>query len=383
MRPRPPRPGSGRSSGSWRGGPGGVGAGATVAAPLPLILGIVAAFGTPNRAAAQAYDYGAESAGAAQLRGRCGWHTHGCCYTARAAGPGAGGTGGFWGVGRRPPRRVHRLRRLSPRATGASDQTFLDEMPQRSNVRDDRSQYLSDKAKQYSGTIRPAAKLALIKAGRTWSPAPLSPQTAMEDRAVGLATRCRFRTVLAGLWGRRLGAPAKCFYCYGDISNGCSHALGGVPAYRLPAEPPMAVIAASVLATPSWVNGARGRDSARVMPNCVKRENVKRDEGRFLTFHVFTFHARFLMSRYSLSSPNACSTVVAVRAPFPPAVRPGAAGLMMILLIVLSWSSGAILRHRLRARPPDGRKLPVRPVGGRVQVGGATLSIFEGCGSTT
>jgi hypothetical protein len=262
-RPRLPRPGLGTVV--WLMGGALLAASVLVrpsAAPLPLILGIGAAFlGLQNRAPAGAYDYGAGTARAAQLRWPLPVGTTMVLLTVLALLP--------WGL---------RNRRVlgewvwtttnagftaydgfHPEATGASDQSFLVEMPHLSQMSETtRSDYLSAKAKQYAqehpGRV---AKLALIKAGRTWSPAPLSPQYgSWKNRAVGLAYAVPFYVlVLAGLWGRRLGAPAKVFLLLPAIYLTAVHMLSvGSLRYRLPAEPPMAVIAASVLSRPrlSW-----------------------------------------------------------------------------------------------------------------------------------
>jgi hypothetical protein len=241
------------------------------AAPLPLVLGVAAAFlGLQNRAAGGPYDYGAGYGGSAQLRWPLPVGATMLLLTAVVLLP--------WGL---------RNRRVlgewvwtttnagftaydgfHPEATGASDQRFLEEMPYLSQMTEvTRSRYLSEKAGEYAREHpRHAAELALAKAGRTWSLYPRSREYGhWKHRLVGLAYGLPFYLmVLGGLWGGRLGRAAKVFLLLPAIYLTGVHMLSvGSLRYRLPAEPPMAVLAASVLASPrpGWKRaGAEGSD---------------------------------------------------------------------------------------------------------------------------
>lgn len=144
---------------------------------------------------------------------------------------------------------------LHPDATGASDQSFLRGMPAlRSMGELGRSDYLADKAKQFAREHPGRAlELAAIKVGRTWSPVPLSREYGgWRNRLIGLVYGVPFYLlVLAGLWDARLSRAAKAFLLLPAIFITAVHALSvGSLRYRIPAEPPMAVIAGSVFYRP-------------------------------------------------------------------------------------------------------------------------------------
>jgi hypothetical protein len=140
-----------------------------------------------------------------------------------------------------------------PDATGASDQSFVAAMPQlRAMGEVGRSNYLGEQAKRF---VREhparAAQLAVVKAGRTWSPVPLSAEYGGRKYwVIGLLYSVPLDLlVLVGLWRGRLGRAAKAFLLLPAIYFTIVHALSvGSLRYRVPAEPPLAVIAASALA---------------------------------------------------------------------------------------------------------------------------------------
>lgn len=139
---------------------------------------------------------------------------------------------------------------LNPDATGASDQTFIQAMPQlRTMTETQRSQYLSQDAKAWAlANPKRVLQLAAIKIARFWSPVPLS----SEYR--------QMRYVLVGaLYGIPLDLLVVLGLTYGSLSRGAkvmlmlpaiyftaAHALTiGSLRYRIPVEVPMAVVAAS------------------------------------------------------------------------------------------------------------------------------------------
>jgi 4-amino-4-deoxy-L-arabinose transferase-like glycosyltransferase len=164
---------------------------------------------------------------------------------------------------------------LNPDATGASDQSFTANMPelrQMDEVR--RSEYLSDLAKQFvRQQPRRVVELAALKAGRMWSPVPLSQEYGgWKYRTVGLLyTLPLYLLALLGLLrggagGGRLPRAAKVYLLLPSIYFTAVHMISvGSLRYRIPAEPPMAVIAASAAALPaaSFRRVAQGRGSER------------------------------------------------------------------------------------------------------------------------
>ena len=142
---------------------------------------------------------------------------------------------------------------FNPNATGASDQRFVESMPELLAMKEvERNDYLSALADKYVAE-HPDRRwsLAVEKIKRTWSPMPLSDQFSRPAyRAVALAyTLPFFALVLAGLaapvipWRFKilLIAPAVYFTFVHAFSVGSLR-------YRLPADPPMAVVAASAVA---------------------------------------------------------------------------------------------------------------------------------------
>jgi hypothetical protein len=96
-----------------------------------------------------------------------------------------------------------------------------------------------------------AMKLAGIKIARTWSPMPLSRKYGgqWKYRAVGLTFSAGFDVlVLVGLRRGNLSGPAKRFLLLPAVYFTIAAALSvGSIRYRIPAEGPMAIVAASAV----------------------------------------------------------------------------------------------------------------------------------------
>lgn len=139
---------------------------------------------------------------------------------------------------------------LHPGATGASDQTFIAQMPELQTMDEvERSAYLGDLARQ-SAMADPGriARLAAIKIGRTWSPIPLSDQFGQLKYILPglLFTIPFFGLVIVGLAGSRLSRPVKLYLLLPAVYLTAVHGLSvGSARYRIPAEAPMGVIAAA------------------------------------------------------------------------------------------------------------------------------------------
>jgi hypothetical protein len=89
-------------------------------------------------------------------------------------------------------------------------------------------------------------ELALIKVARTWSPVPLSAEFGrpLYRWVAGLYALPFDILVILGLWYGRIPRSAKVFLLIPAIYFTLVHAMSvGSLRYRLPAEPPMAVIA--------------------------------------------------------------------------------------------------------------------------------------------
>lgn len=142
---------------------------------------------------------------------------------------------------------------FNPDATGGSDQSFLRGMPYLRDMGEvGRSQYLNGLARQYiRQNPKRSAGLAVAKAGRTWSPVPLSAEFGgVRNRVIALLYSVPFDLlVLAGLFGRGARPAAKVFVLLPAIYFTAVHMMSvGSLRYRIPVEPPMAVLAAAALA---------------------------------------------------------------------------------------------------------------------------------------
>jgi hypothetical protein len=140
----------------------------------------------------------------------------------------------------------------NPHASGASDQTFVREMPELRTMSEvQRSDYLGRLARQFV-VAHPgrAIELVAIKLLRIWSPMPLSEQfgsAAYRWLALGYAVPFDL-LVLAGLIRGKLGRPAKVFLLIPAIYLTAVHTASvGSLRYLLPAVGPMAVLAGSLV----------------------------------------------------------------------------------------------------------------------------------------
>jgi hypothetical protein len=138
-------------------------------------------------------------------------------------------------------------------ATGASDQTFVDRLPELQVLGEvERDDYLSQQAAEYARSHRArVAELIGAKLLRTWSPVPLSQEYSRPSlRLIALAYSLPFDLlVIIGLiWGR-LPRAAKAFLLAPALYFSIIHALTvGSLRYRVPAEPPLAVLIAGLVA---------------------------------------------------------------------------------------------------------------------------------------
>lgn len=143
---------------------------------------------------------------------------------------------------------------FNPHATGASDQTFVQRMPELSQMNEvERSRYLGGLARRWiAENPSRAGWLGMVKVARTWSPAPLSSEYGGRWHywLVGLAYSMPFFIcVLVGLWRGPLPWRVRLFLLMPAVYFTLVHAASvGSLRYRMPAEAPMAVLAASVFA---------------------------------------------------------------------------------------------------------------------------------------
>lgn len=146
---------------------------------------------------------------------------------------------------------------FNPDATGASDQSFVQRMPELQALdevgRDEHlKQEAIDFAQAHPGMV---VRLAGAKLARTWSPVPLSREYGRPAlRVIAIAYALPFDAlVLAGLLWGRMPRSAKLFLIAPAIYFSIIHALTvGSLRYRVPVEPPLAVMSAAVL----WGIGA-------------------------------------------------------------------------------------------------------------------------------
>jgi len=140
---------------------------------------------------------------------------------------------------------------FNPTANGSSDQTFITRMPELKSMGEvERSAYLSRLAGQFiQQNPSRVLNLTISKLLRTWSPIPLSRQYGRDPRyvLVGLLyTLPLFLMTLGGLRGNRLPMPAKVLLLLPAIYITVVHAASiGSIRYRVPADVPMAVVAAA------------------------------------------------------------------------------------------------------------------------------------------
>jgi 4-amino-4-deoxy-L-arabinose transferase-like glycosyltransferase len=140
-------------------------------------------------------------------------------------------------------------------ATGASDQKFVQRMPWLSEMTEvGRSQYFDQLADQWI-VDHPMQSLWLgaVKIGRTWSPVPLSGDYGSRPVYwwVGIVFGIPLDLLLLlGLLRGKLPRPTRRFLLLPAVYLTIAAALSvGSLRYRIPADPPMAIIAASSLGT--------------------------------------------------------------------------------------------------------------------------------------
>jgi 4-amino-4-deoxy-L-arabinose transferase-like glycosyltransferase len=159
---------------------------------------------------------------------------------------------------------------FNPDADGSSDQSFVAEMPQLTRMDEvGRSEYLTKRARDYTDAHpERVTQLALAKMARTWSPMPLSSDF---GRPIYVASALLygvpfFLLVILGLLSGGMPVSAKVFLLAPAIYLTAVHALSvGSLRYRVPAEVPMAVVAAACAArvlesvrAPDWRRALEG-----------------------------------------------------------------------------------------------------------------------------
>ena len=141
---------------------------------------------------------------------------------------------------------------FNPDADGSSNQSVLQSLPQLKGMNEvERSTYLSQRAAEFvRENPKRALELAAIKAGRTWSPVPLSAEYgSWKHRLVGLAYGLPLYVLtLVGLSSTHLTRAAKVFLLVPAAYFTVVHmASVGSLRYRVPVEPLLAVVAAAGL----------------------------------------------------------------------------------------------------------------------------------------
>jgi 4-amino-4-deoxy-L-arabinose transferase-like glycosyltransferase len=139
---------------------------------------------------------------------------------------------------------------FNPDATGASDQSFVRDLPQLRQMNEvARSQYLAERARRFVSELPARAiELAIVKVGRTWAPRPLSKEFGrpLYVAIAYLFTGPVYLLTLLGLSYRTLPRSAKLLLLVPAIYLTVSAALSvGSLRYRVPAEVPMAILAAA------------------------------------------------------------------------------------------------------------------------------------------
>lgn len=139
----------------------------------------------------------------------------------------------------------------NPDATGGSDQSFVDRQPELQVLGEvQRDDYLLQEATEYARTHpRRVVELIGAKLARTWSPAPLSQEYGRPAlRLIALAYSLPFDALaLLALFRGRLTRSVKLFLLAPAIYFTIVHALTvGSLRYRIPVEPPLAVLIAGL-----------------------------------------------------------------------------------------------------------------------------------------
>jgi 4-amino-4-deoxy-L-arabinose transferase-like glycosyltransferase len=137
---------------------------------------------------------------------------------------------------------------LNPDATGASDQSWVDQWPLLPNLSEvQRSDYLKGKAIAFARE-HPGRVLAMVpaKLARTWSPWPLSREFGSTRNVVisMLHAVPLFVLALVGMWNLSLRRTARLFLLVPAIAITIMHGLTvGSLRYRMPADATLAVLA--------------------------------------------------------------------------------------------------------------------------------------------
>jgi len=154
---------------------------------------------------------------------------------------------------------------FNPAADGSSDQSFVKAMPELGTMSEiGRSKFLSQRALTWLRQ-NPAEglMLAATKLQRMWSPIPLSDEYGgrrLYVLAAGAYAVPLFVLAIAGLLTRKLSATAKVFLLLPAIYFSVSHALSvGSLRYRIPAEPPLAILAAAVVSRRVSIHDAQAK----------------------------------------------------------------------------------------------------------------------------
>jgi len=150
---------------------------------------------------------------------------------------------------------ISRYDGFHPAASGASDQSFL-QCPQFAGVKSmgevQRDRFFSDLADQRFAALcreHPSQllRLSVLKLARTWSPIPLSRDFGRRTIyiAAGLVYYAPFYLlIVAGLFGRAIPLSARVLLVLPPIYLSAVHAMSvGSLRYRIPIEPPMAILA--------------------------------------------------------------------------------------------------------------------------------------------
>jgi hypothetical protein len=138
----------------------------------------------------------------------------------------------------------------NPAADGSSDQSFARSMPELAEMTEtQRDDYLTQLAETYRHeNPQRAWELAVLKAGRTWSPVPLSAEhRSWATWAAGAAySAVAWGLAAVGVWRGRIGPGAKVLLLLPALyfTVGAILSVGSLR-YRVPAEPFLAVLAGS------------------------------------------------------------------------------------------------------------------------------------------
>ncbi len=140
---------------------------------------------------------------------------------------------------------------FSPTADGSSNQSFVAQMPELLQMNEtQRSVYLATKARAWA-VANPSASMRLAgrKLARTWSPVPLSSEFGrLRYVLIGSAYSVPlFLAATAAMFHRRISWRAKVFLLLPAIYFSGMQAMSvGSLRYRIPAEPMLVVLAASI-----------------------------------------------------------------------------------------------------------------------------------------